>query len=194
MEQYESELPDNKVVIVVDMGVGKTTILHRFLTEKFTPDENPTIGALSTKVTVFLGDGSTINLTIWDTAGQERYQSLIPLYLRNACVIVLVCDVTVKNTIQTLDTIFLSLINSDSSIITYLVANKIDLDIENGINSTYPELRQWANGHGMLFMTVSAKTGLGVDDLFLRIGTSIDERRISTTQNIRGTKSKRPCC
>lgn len=190
--------PDNKIVMVGDMGVGKTTIIHRYLTGEFNPGENPTIGALSVKTTVSLGDGSTVDLTLWDTAGQERFQSLIPLYLRNARGIVLVCDVTAKNTVQTLDTIYLSLANTDTSTIMYLVANKIDLDVENGANNTYSELRQWAADHGMLFMAVSAKTGLGIDDLFLRIGTAIEESRTNAGDqkctDVNARKYDGACC
>ena len=176
----ESQHHENKIVMVGDMGVGKTTIIQRFMTGDFDSKITPTIGAASQQAAVTLKSGNTVNLTIWDTAGQERYQSLIPLYLRNAKGIFFVCDVTATNTIQTLNAIYTSLSDVDPHTFIYLVGNKIDLESTPKNENDYPELHQWATEHHMLFRVVSAKTGVGIEDLFCSLATSILEADIDT--------------
>ena len=69
-----------------ESGMGKTTLLHRYVRNKFDPDIESTIGAAYMCRTL----GPSCRLHLWDTAGQERYEALCPMYLRNAD-IALVC-------------------------------------------------------------------------------------------------------
>ena len=189
--------PENKVVFVGDMGVGKTAILQRFITGLFQDQSSPTIGAASQQIDVKMEDGRSMKLTLWDTAGQERYQSLIPLYLRNAKGILFVCDVTAKNTVQTLNVIYTSLSDVDEHTVIYLVGNKIDLESYNTTESDYPELYQWAEDHHMFFRVVSAKTGVGIDSLFTSLAMSIaDMENGHMTSNFKNLHSNTHfmCC
>ena len=194
MDDFDySAQQENKVVLVGDMGVGKTTIIRRFLTDVFDTNLEMTVGAANIKATVKLTDGSSIDLTIWDTAGQERYQSLIPLYLRKAKAVILVCDVTRKNTAQTLDVIYTSLSDIDSNCALLLVGNKIDLEER----LDYDELQAWAKEHNMDFMPASAKTGYGINTIFMNVGNLIQQNRVLESeedyqQRIRS--SKKYCC
>ena len=72
-----------KVVVLGDMAVGKTSLMNRFVNNRFSHQYKSTLGAdfLSKEVTV---DDRTINLQIWDTAGQERFQSLGVAFYRGA--------------------------------------------------------------------------------------------------------------
>ena len=186
------DLKEIKIVLVGDMGVGKTTIIQRFSTGTFNPRVTPTVGAGSVKCSISLSNGSSIDLTIWDTAGQERYQSLIPLYLRKAKGVILVCDVTRKNTIQTLNAIYTSLTDVDSDCVMLLVGNKIDIEPEKD----FSELERWAIDHNMSFLTASAKTGYGINEIFNSIANQIGNCNTDTNTpfNQVSATNKSICC
>ncbi len=82
-----------KLVFVGDQSVGKTSIMGRYTRDEFHPGNQPTVGVdfVSKSIQV---DGKTIRLQLWDTAGQERFRSLIPSYIRDSHVIILVYDIT----------------------------------------------------------------------------------------------------
>lgn len=90
------------------MGVGKTSIIDRFIRDEFDPTNNvpasitkPTVGIdfLSRNLTM---GSSTYRLQLWDTAGQEKYKSLVPAYLRDANAAIFVYDLTRKESLQNL--------------------------------------------------------------------------------------------
>ena len=70
-----------KIVILGDQGVGKTSLLTRFMYESFEENYLSTVGIDFCSKTMYLDD-RTIRLQIWDTAGQERFRTLIPSYIR----------------------------------------------------------------------------------------------------------------
>ena len=83
--------PPYKIVLLGDSSVGKTSLVHRFTTNRFDTHTPNTIGAaFITKVFAHENHERKVKLEIWDTAGQERYRSLTPMYYRNARV-ALVC-------------------------------------------------------------------------------------------------------
>ena len=72
---YNQEYLKFKIIIIGDTGVGKTNILHRYLTDTFKEDSKSTVGVeFFTKS--FKVNQEDIKLEIWDTAGQERYKSI----------------------------------------------------------------------------------------------------------------------
>ena len=84
-----------KVVLIGESGVGKTSIISRYMTDKFSASLGSTPGANFTTKTVFLKDeNQSIKFEIWDTAGQEKYRSLAKVFYKNAAVCVLVYEIT----------------------------------------------------------------------------------------------------
>ena len=161
-----------KVVMVGDSGVGKTSLVEKFYTGGFNESQNTTVGAAYVKALVSLNESTNVTLNIWDTAGQERFQSLIPLYLRNALGIIFVFDLSAQNSIQMLDSIYASLqdqLTDEMQIL--LCGNKVDL--RDGNFELLP-FTQWAQKHGTILMITSAKTGHGVKDLFFEIAARIN--------------------
>ena len=70
-----------KVVILGDSGVGKTSILYRYIFDKFDNQNLPTLGAsFKSKVIPIPADNDQIKLNLWDTAGQEKFKSLTRMY------------------------------------------------------------------------------------------------------------------
>jgi small GTP-binding protein len=86
-----------KIVVLGSQGVGKTTLVHRYVKNTFIPPakSQSTVGAsfLTTRVND-PESGTTIRLQIWDTAGQERFRSISKLYYRGAHAAILCYDVT----------------------------------------------------------------------------------------------------
>jgi hypothetical protein len=73
-----------KIVVLGSQGVGKTSLVHRYVKNAFTPPETQsTIGAsFLTKRVVDIDSSTVVRLQIWDTAGQERFRSISKLYYR----------------------------------------------------------------------------------------------------------------
>eukprot|EP00542_Grammatophora_oceanica_P006202 CAMPEP_0194066416 /NCGR_PEP_ID=MMETSP0009_2-20130614/86011_1 /TAXON_ID=210454 /ORGANISM="Grammatophora oceanica, Strain CCMP 410" /LENGTH=311 /DNA_ID=CAMNT_0038719365 /DNA_START=86 /DNA_END=1020 /DNA_ORIENTATION=- len=96
-----------KVVLLGDAGVGKTSLMNRYSTGKFTGQYKATIGAdfLSKQISVDNGYGQQqlVTLQIWDTAGQERFQSLGVGFYRGADACLLVYDITDPDSLEHLD-------------------------------------------------------------------------------------------
>lgn len=82
-----------KIVFLGDSGVGKTTILGRYIHRNFEQFTQPTVGTMFFCKKLVKGD-KTYELQIWDTAGQEKFRSITPIYFRDAHGVILVCDVT----------------------------------------------------------------------------------------------------
>ena len=84
-----------KCVLLGDQGVGKTSLVHRYILDRYHSFNETTIGA-SYNAKPIVYNNTTYKLDIWDTAGQERYRSMVPLYYRNANVVFLCIDLSNK--------------------------------------------------------------------------------------------------
>merc|ERR1711976_992630 len=82
-----------KVVFLGKQSVGKTSLITRFMYDSFDNTYQATIGIDFLSKTMYLED-RTVRLQLWDTAGQERFRSLIPSYIRDSTVAVVVYDIT----------------------------------------------------------------------------------------------------
>ena len=86
-----------KVVLIGESGVGKTSIISRYINNTFKSQLMSTPGAnFVTKNVIMEDDNQSIKFEIWDTAGQERYRALAKVFYKNAAVCVLVYDITRK--------------------------------------------------------------------------------------------------
>ncbi|XP_064617249.1 ras-related protein Rab-18A-like [Liolophura sinensis] len=161
----ESEvLTTLKILIIGESGVGKSSLLLRFTDDTFDPDQAATIG-VDFKVKTLTVDGNRAKLAIWDTAGQERFRTLTPSYYRGAQGVILVYDVSSKQSFQKLDAWLneLETFSTKHDIIKMLVGNKIDKDKRE---VTKEDGLKFARKHHMLFIEASAKTREGVQCAF----------------------------
>jgi small GTP-binding protein len=153
-----------RVVLIGDASVGKTSILNRLLTDKFDELEPPTIGANYHNFTTDV-DSFHVEIQIWDTAGQEKFRSLGPIYFRNSFGAVVVYDVNNKDSFDHLAD-WIATFSEVAGINTTIaiVGNKCDVAESRKIGTD--EGREWAQGSGYLFFEASAKTGVGIPQIF----------------------------
>ena len=160
----EEDAQHFKLIFLGDQYVGKSSILNRFYQDKFEQDYQATIGLDFHSKNVSINN-VPVRLLLYDTAGQEKFKSLIPMYIRDANIILVVYDITNKDSfIHTEHWVNETKDLKREYAIFVLVGNKIDLE-ENRIVST-KEAEDFATEKGFLFYEVSAKTGEKVEDLF----------------------------
>ena len=105
-----------KVVLIGESGVGKTSIINRYISDTFSTVLTATPGASFTTKTIFLKEyNQSIKFEIWDTAGQEKYRALAKVFYKNAAVCILVYDITRKNSFEELKKYWINEIKANSS-------------------------------------------------------------------------------
>eukprot|EP00268_Persea_americana_P045532 TRINITY_DN4645_c0_g1_i5.p1 TRINITY_DN4645_c0_g1~~TRINITY_DN4645_c0_g1_i5.p1 ORF type:complete len:209 (-),score=46.59 TRINITY_DN4645_c0_g1_i5:252-878(-) len=161
-----------KILVVGDSGVGKSSLLVSFISDG-NAQQSPTIG-VDFKIKLLTIGGKRLKLTIWDTAGQERFRTLTSSYYRGAQGIILVYDVTRRETFTNLlDTWSkeVQIYSTSKDCIKMLVGNKVDKENERVV--TREEGVSLAQKYGFLFLECSAKTRENVqqcfEDLILKI-------------------------
>ncbi|XP_006434339.2 probable protein phosphatase 2C 11 [Citrus clementina] len=154
-----------KLLLIGDSGVGKSTLLLSFTSDTF-EDLSPTIGVDFKIKHVTLG-GKKLKLAIWDTAGQERFRTLTSSYYRGAQGIIMVYDVTRRDTFTNLADIWakeIDLYSTNQDCIKLLVGNKVDKESERVVSKK--EGIDFAREYGCLFLECSAKTRVNVEQCF----------------------------
>jgi len=155
-----------KYIIIGDMGVGKSCLLHQFTDHKFVPDSPHTIGVeFGTRIIDV--NGKKIKLQVWDTAGQERFRAVIRSYYRGAAGALLVYDTTRRATYNHLTSWLTDARNlTHPNTVIMLVGNKKDLEDQRDVS--FEEATKFAQENGVLFVESSAKTGENVEEVFLK--------------------------
>ena len=184
-----SSIDNYKIVIIGDINVGKTSILSRFRYGSFESDYMPTLGIDFFSKNLFFED-KTIRLILWDTAGQERFRSLIPSYLKNADCIIIVFDITNKESFLSLNKWLTDAKNNASENTIYVICgNKIDLKERRTVNEN--EINEYIEKNtGVIYMECSAKNGQGIKDLFNVIAKNLGENNFAKSDfNVRSGNS-----
>ncbi|KAG0592990.1 hypothetical protein M758_1G287900 [Ceratodon purpureus] len=166
-----SPLSKYKLVFLGDQSVGKTSIITRFMYDKFDVNYQPTIGIDFLSKTMYLED-RTVRLQLWDTAGQERFRSLIPSYIRDSSVAVIVYDVSNRqsflNTARWVEEVRTE---RGKDVVIVLVGNKTDLVDKRQVSVEEGETK--TRELGALMIETSAKAGFNIKGLFRKIAGSL---------------------
>ncbi|KAJ3676468.1 hypothetical protein LUZ60_003880 [Juncus effusus] len=164
-----------KLVLLGDGRVGKTSLVVRYVNDVFSDKQEATVQA-SYLTKRLLIDGVPISLSIWDTAGQERFHALGPIYYRDADAALLVYDITDNETFNRVTKWVKELQQmAPKNIIITLAANKSDLIRSNKIN--IQDAESYATSIGARLFITSAKTGNGIEDMFVDIAKRLMEKR-----------------
>eukprot|EP00126_Sphaerothecum_destruens_P004610 Sdes_comp18282_c0_seq1m7949 len=178
---YSNPLRKFKLVFLGEQSVGKTSLITRFMYDSFDNTYQATIGIDFLSKTMYLED-RTVRLQLWDTAGQERFRSLIPSYIRDSSVAVVVYDITNRNSyLQTAKWIEDVRTERGNDVIIMLVGNKTDLGDKRQV--TIEEGEQKAKELNVMFIETSAKAGYNVKSLFRRVAAALPGMESSVEKN-----------
>ncbi len=161
-----------KVIIIGPGAVGKTSLLHRFVDNKFSFRYKLTIGADFLSKIIEYKPGTTIKLQIWDIGGQDRYKFLRSSFFDGANGALIVFDLSRWHTFEELEDWLKDLHEYAGENIPFvLIGNKADL-IEKSDELYERESAQvFAKKEKTYYVETSAKTGENVEEAFLNLTT-----------------------
>jgi len=159
-----------KIVTAGDGGVGKTTLLHRYVTNIFLSDTSMTIGVqLHLKQLVL--EGTTYTLQLWDLGGQERFRFVLPQYVNGARGALLVFDLTRVQSTFDLESSWLPVLRGGNpNLPVLLVGTKKDMISPSNpmIDPAIPE-KLVKDNHLYGYMEVSSESGENVEQTFIML-------------------------
>ncbi|WVN86838.1 uncharacterized protein L203_102012 [Cryptococcus depauperatus CBS 7841] len=160
-----------KFIVIGEAGTGKSCLLYQCIHEEFKENSAHTIGVEFSSRTLRIGDRN-IKLQLWDTAGQERFRSVTRSYYRGAAGVILVYDITSRQSFANLAK-WLADCRALASphLVVVLVGNKLDKEEEREVE--YAEGSRWAQENSLLFVEVSSLTGQNVMTPFLLASQTI---------------------
>jgi len=170
--------PKKKVCLLGAAGVGKTSLIRRFVSSMFTDSYVTTVGVKIDKKTVRVG-GSEVMLIIWDMAGEEEGQPLKLNQVRDASGYIFVADGCDARTLERAMKLQHRVSDEVGPRPTVIAINKVDLYDEWEV--AIEALESYTRG-GMTVFTTSAKTGKGVEQMFTYLARQVialDDERLS---------------
>lgn len=162
-----------KICLLGDFGVGKTSLVRRFVEDKFDDKYLTTIGVKISRKTIVRSYGS-MSMLIWDLAGSTGFDSFTnPSYMQGTAGAIIVCDMTRRETLTIMAEYARQARIINPKIQLVFVCNKVDLQSDGVIAEA--DLREVSTtfGDGVYFLT-SAKTGEHVEDVFFSLAEKID--------------------
>lgn len=157
-----------KIILIGDSNTGKTSILNRYVYNKFEERYICTIGVDFMMKQIQLKDNSIIKLQLWDTAGMERYKKITSTYYRGAQGAVVVFDISNRNSFESVSKWvddFKQYSNPQYHQIIFIVGNKADLVDKREV--TMQEIEEFIEmNEGFVYVETSAKSGEGICKVF----------------------------
>ena len=148
------------VILVGDMGVGKSSLISQYIKKEFPESPLPTIAVEFTTIIIKMINGDKVKMQIWDTAGQEKYKSIASHHYRKAVGALLVYDVSRRITFDNCMKWYTELKNyTDKECIICIVGNKLDIVLKrpNLREVTKEEGENFAKRNKTLFYEMSAR-------------------------------------
>jgi small GTP-binding protein len=173
-DEQNLKLVEYKIILVGDSGVGKTSILKKFINNEFNEDIKCTINIDFFSKSIKIDKNLYTNLKIYDTAGQEKYRALIKNYYQGTDGIILVFDLTNENSFNKLKSWINEVSDNTEKAQIILVGNKADL-IERKIDEETAE--NFAKQRDMKYIETSAKEGTNILLLFEELALDINKKK-----------------
>ena len=160
-----------KILLVGNSSVGKSSLFLRFVDDVWNDVFVPTIG-VDFKIKTLKINEQNVKLQIWDTAGQERFRTIISSYYKGAQGILLVFDLTEKESFESLNNWLIEIEkNANKNVIKILIGNKNDLEEKRVIS--FSQAKDFADSNGLKYVETSAKLNNNVTEAFSEIGKEL---------------------
>ena len=202
-----------KLILIGNSGVGKSSILQRYIKHTFEESYKCTIGVDFLMKSIIV-NGKTVKLQLWDTAGQEKYKSMVSSYYRGANVALIIFDITNHKSFESLPNWIENFYkNGPEQKNIILIGNKKDLEEERQV--TQEEAEAFSETNNMIYFETSAKDGDNIDYVFNYTAEKLlefysgnkevilkkqmtpnDEKQINNFQDIRieEKQTEKKCC
>jgi small GTP-binding protein len=158
-----------KICMLGAVGVGKTSLVRRFVESLFSESYQPTVGVKIDRKTMVLGE-ATLNLMLWDLQGEADHQRTRMEYLRGSAGYLLVADGTRRASLSAALDLARRAAQVTPNAAMVLVVNKMDLEAERDVSDA--ELATLVES-GLPLARTSARTGAGVEAAFRRLAEQV---------------------
>ena len=163
-----NDIEEIKMILLGESGVGKTSIIKRYLYDKFSLEKTPSTSMNYVEKDIVI-DKKKVRLNIWDTIGQEKYRSLSKLFLNETNIVILVYSIVDLKSFEELnywEKLYKEQLGED--IILGVAGNKYDLYLSQEV--TEEQGKEYAREKNGFFSQLSAKENkIGIDDFILKL-------------------------
>ncbi|GGA18006.1 Rab family GTPase [Okeania sp. KiyG1] len=170
-----------KICLVGDFGVGKTSLIRKFVDRQFSDQYLSTVGVKISRKKVDLPKTDVekndfLQLLIWDLEGHTKFKAIAPSYLQGASGAIVVADVTRQETIDNLSERLELFLSVNPKSVAILALNKSDLVDAEMINQLLSKFEHQEDKRVIATYSTSAKTGDNVDDIFHKLSYRMLEK------------------
>ncbi|XP_009677115.1 EF-hand calcium-binding domain-containing protein 4B isoform X2 [Struthio camelus] len=196
-EERINSVPDHlfKIIFVGNSSVGKTSFLRRFCEDRFFPGTAATVGVDYSVKTVTV-DNSQVALQLWDTAGQERYRSVTKQFFRKADGVIVMYDITAKDTFTAVKQWLMSIEEATGeNVPVLLLGNKTDNEKEREVPNGMGE--HLAMDYNLIFYECSACSGHNTKKSMLHLARILkdhEDKVKEKTIQLQPDTDKKSCC
>ncbi|KAM3678318.1 EF-hand calcium-binding domain-containing protein 4B [Ammospiza maritima maritima] len=196
-EERINSVPERlfKIIFVGNSSVGKTSFLRRFCEDRFFPGTAATVGVDYNVRTVTV-DHSQVALQLWDTAGQERYRSITKQFFRKADGVIVMYDITAKDTFTAVKQWLISIEEATGETVpVLLLGNKTDNEKEREVPMGMGD--HLAKDYNLIFYECSAYSGYNVEKSVLHLARILKEHEDKVkekTIELQSDTNKKSCC
>ncbi|XP_053826657.1 EF-hand calcium-binding domain-containing protein 4B [Vidua macroura] len=196
-EERINSVPERlfKIVFVGNSSVGKTSFLRRFCEDRFFPGTAATVGVDYNVRTVTV-DHTQVALQLWDTAGQERYRSITKQFFRKADGVIVMYDITAKDTFTSVKQWLISIEEATGeNVPVLLLGNKTDNEKEREVPMGMGD--HLAKDYNLIFYECSAYSGYNVENSVLHLARILKEHEDKVkekTIELQSDTNKKSCC
>ncbi len=170
-----------KYLIIGSSGVGKSSLLLRYIDDKYSNEHIVTIG-VDFKIKTLNIKNKKTKINIWDTAGQERFKGITGSYYKGASGVMVVYDITDSESFNKVNDWLIEIEkNAPNAVYKILIGNKSDMLEERKI--TFDQGKELADTYGMKFIETSAKSSTNVENAFITMTEDIIESKMKSTKD-----------
>ena len=172
-----------KIIIVGDISVGKTSIIKRFIENKFSDELKSTLINENLKKKIRIDSSTIVTLNIWDTIGDERFRILTRQFYQDAHGALLIFDITNKETFNKLEIWIKDIIeNTPPDCILMIIGNKYDLNENRQVS--YDDANILSQRFNIFYYEVSAKNGNNIALAFEQLTYRIIDKQREEENNV----------